>query len=111
MSPLALHRLYDLPGLDAQGRALAARIRRIRSSATVRPSARRAFAARIRIGSDLVQLIAHDPRLPPEIWGARDGMQELARAYAEFEETFEKQSAAFLDAVLDGDRGEAKGKP
>lgn len=95
--------LYNLKALDAEARNLAARIRRKAASTSARNmSPSKAFAERIRAGSDVVQLIAHDPRLPEALWGNRSGMRELAHAYADFETLIAKPAGDFLKQVLAG---------
>ena len=73
---------YGLDSLNREARRLARWIsdRRIPTS-----SAAEAFAARLRIGGLVARLVGHDPRLPPALWGRRNGMQELARAFRRFE--------------------------
>jgi len=98
-SPADLARLYDLDGLDSEARVLASRIRN-RKVSSMAP--RKAFAERMRVGGEAVQLIAHDPRLPSAIWGRRQGMRQLAEAFTEFEQRIAKPAAAFVEEVISG---------
>ena len=98
-SPADFARLYDLDGLDSEARTLASRIRNRRVSSM---SPRKAFAERMRIGGQAVQLMAHDPRLPAAVWGRRRGMHQLAEAVAEFEQRIAKPAASFVEEVISG---------
>ena len=86
--------LYDLGGLDSEARRLAAWIRRRNTSAR---SPEAAFVKRFKVGSRVAQLIGHDPRLPPAIWGERRGMQELVDTFRRFEECIAPQAQEFVD--------------
>jgi phenylacetic acid degradation operon negative regulatory protein len=97
--------LYDLDGLNAQAQALASRIRKIKVSSI---ASREAFALRIRIGAQAVQLIGHDPRLPAAIWGTRQGMRRLVEEFANFEENISKSASAFVQQVIS--RGDRQGQ-
>ena len=92
--PMPLELLYDLDGLDAEARRLAAWI--ITRSASAK-SPKAAFVARMKVGSRVAQFAGHDPRLPPEIWGERRGMREMAEAFRHFEECAAPASRLFLD--------------
>ena len=48
------------------------------------------------------KLIAHDPRLPPAVWGKLRGMRRLAEAFTDFEQRVAKPAAAFLEEVIFG---------
>jgi len=98
-SPADFARLYDLDGLDSEARALAFRIRKRRVSFL---SPRKAFAERMRVGGEAVQLIAHDPRLPTAIWGTRQGMRQLAEAFTDFEQRIAQSAASFVEEVIFG---------
>ena len=98
-SPSDFARLYDLDGLDSDARTLALRIRKRKVSSM---SARKAFADRIRVGGEAVQLIAHDPRLPVAIWGRRRGMRQLAEAFADFERRIAKLATSFVEEIISG---------
>ena len=96
-SPADLARLYDLDRLHLEARALASRIRNRRVSSM---TPRRAFAERMRAGGEAVQLMAHDPRLPPAVWGKRQGMRQLVEAFTEFEKRIAKPAASFVEEVI-----------
>lgn len=96
-SPADFARLYDLDGLDSEARRLASRIRN-RAVSPMSPS--KAFAERMRVGSEAVQLIAHDPRLPTAVWGRRRGMRQLAEAFTEFEERIAKPATYFVEEII-----------
>jgi DNA-binding transcriptional regulator PaaX len=98
-SPADLADLYDLDGLDAEARTLAARIRKRKLSSL---SPRNAFAQQIRVGGEAVQLLAHDPRLPALLWGGRQALRELAEAFMEFEQEIARPAMAFVDEVVSG---------
>ncbi len=98
LSSLAdLSRLYDLAALDSEAATLASRIRR---KAHANLNSKQAFVERIRIGGEVVQLVAHDPKLPDEIWGNRRGMRELLQAFSDFETDVAKPAAGFVDQVV-----------
>src|SRR5947207_9221450 len=71
--PVEFGTLYDLQGLDSEACRLAAWIGRKCISAK---SPQAAFVERMKVGARVAQLIGHDPRLPPAIWGTRRGMHE-----------------------------------
>ena len=96
-SPKDFARLYDLDGLDSEARILASRIRKRRVSSM---SPRKAFADRMRIGGEAVQLMAHDPRLPAAVWSRRQGMRQLAKAFTEFEQRIAKRAASFVEEAI-----------
>ena len=98
-SPADFARLYDLDGLDSDARILAARIRRRKVSSM---SPRKAFAERMRVGGEAVQLMAHDPRLPKAVWGRRRGMRQLAQAFTDFEQRIGKRAASFVEEAISG---------
>lgn len=110
VSPAGFDRLYDLSGLDSEARRLCLRVRRLTATLVSAKglTPRKAFAARIRIGGEAVQLITHDPRLPSELWGARSGMQDLIGAYAEFEEAVREPCSAFIQEVVSTSSGMGK---
>ncbi len=89
---------YNLNSLDREATRLATWIntRRIPSHAV--NSA--AFALRLKVGGLVARLMGHDPRLPPEIWGARTGMSKLVDAFRKFEKRIAPLSQKFLDEVV-----------
>lgn len=96
-SPGDLSGLYDLDALDAEAAALASRVRR---KARANLGSRQAFVERIRMGGEVVQFIAHDPRLPDEIWGNRHGVRTLVHAYSDFEAAVTRPAAAFVEQAV-----------
>jgi phenylacetic acid degradation operon negative regulatory protein len=102
VSPGDLSGLYDLNALDSEAVALASRIRR---KARVNLGPKQAFVERIRIGGEVVQLVAHDPKLPDEIWGNRHGVRNLVKAFSDFEAVVAKPAAAFVEHVVRGSLG------
>jgi DNA-binding transcriptional regulator PaaX len=92
--------LYDLDGLDSEARRLAAWIGRRSSISAKSPQA--AFVERMKVGARVAQLIGHDPRLPPAIWGKRRGMHEMVDAYRRFEDRIAPQAQKFMDERIDG---------
>ena len=96
-SPVDFARLYDLDGLDSEARTLASRIRGRKVSSW---SPRKAFAERMRVGGEAVQLMAHDPRLPAAVWSRRRGMRQLAEAFTDFEQRCAKAAASFVEEII-----------
>lgn len=92
----ALSALYDLDAIDAQARNIAADLTRLRNERS--PAA--AFASRLRAGGEVARFIAHDPRLPEELWGARKGLHALRKAWRRFEAETTPLSAAFIAEVI-----------
>jgi DNA-binding transcriptional regulator PaaX len=89
--------LYGLDALDREARALA---RWIGRRQTAVDTGERAFAARLEIGGKVARLAGHDPRLPAELWGKRQGMRDLVRAFGRFEARMAPRAQKFLDRVL-----------
>jgi len=89
--------LYDLDGLDAEARRVAAWIRR-RAAGAVTPRA--AFIGRMHVGERVARLIGHDPRLPQALWGRRRGMAEMVEAFYRFEERVAPPAQIFLDEAI-----------
>jgi DNA-binding transcriptional regulator PaaX len=86
--------LYDLIGLDAEGRRLAAWLRQRKWRASSPPAA---FVARMDAGARVARLIGHDPRLPQVMWGKRQGMFDAVRAFHEFEEQAAPKAQLFME--------------
>jgi DNA-binding transcriptional regulator PaaX len=99
----SVERLYELDRLDAVARRLAARLERRHSGrrGAVRISPREAFCARLRCGEDVVRLLHRDPRLPPQLWGARQGLTQLVEAYTRFEERLAEPAGAFVRSIVE----------
>ena len=97
LGDVPVSRLYDLDTLDREARKLA---RRIRAKRAPTNSPARAFAARLEIGGLVARLIGHEPRLPRALWGGRNAMSELFRAFAGFEKRAAHPSRRFLETVL-----------
>jgi DNA-binding transcriptional regulator PaaX len=88
--------LYDLRGLDSEARGLAAWLNR-KQGVSITPRA--AFLARMEAGGRVAQLVGHDPRLPPAIWGKRRGMAEVIREYRKFEKLVSGAAQRFMSAA------------
>ncbi|MBI1826882.1 MAG: hypothetical protein HY287_15410 [Planctomycetes bacterium] len=88
--------LYDLDGLDQEAKVVARRIRQKIASSL---SPREAFAARIRVGGQVANLVGHDPRLPREVWGQRTGISELVDGFSQFEQIIARQAQRFVDEI------------
>ena len=91
--------LYDLKGLDLEARRMAAWIRRRTAAAA---SSRKAFACRMEVGGRVARFIGHDPRLPPEVWGRRRGLRDLAAAFRRFESRVGPPARRFMESAIDG---------
>ena len=94
-----MENLYDLRGLDAEARELAAWLNR-QECRSITP--RTAFLAQMKAGGRVARLVGHDPRLPPSMWGKRRGMAELIREFRRFEERVSSPAQRFMtEAVAD----------
>jgi len=65
-------------------------------------SERAALRTRLTVGGRVARLVAHDPRLPREIWGRCTGFTDLVRAYGRFERRVAALSNRFVEQVLGG---------
>lgn len=92
-----LAQLYDLQGLDAEGRRLAAWIRRRIAGVD---SPRSAFVERLRVGGRVAQFIGHDPRVPAALWGKRRGLLESIDEFQRFEQQVVPQARQFLRETM-----------
>jgi DNA-binding transcriptional regulator PaaX len=92
--------LYELAALDRQARALAGWIRRQEATQS---TGERTFAARLKVGGLVSRLVAHDPRLPPELWGQRRGMRDLVLAYDRFDSRLAPLARRFVEQVTTTD--------
>ena len=92
-----VQKMYGLEAVDRQARRLAKRIR-AESRDARGPAA--AFRARLHMGGLAARLAAHDPRLPPEIWGRRRGFHELRRAFRSFDARIRRLADRFVDGVI-----------
>ena len=90
-------RMYDLNMLDREAHRLA---RLINSRPRSSRSPADAFAARIKVGGSVARLIGHDPRLPKTLWGNRNGINALVRAFCRFEAHAGPVAQDFLDDTL-----------
>lgn len=90
-----LEELYQLDDLDRQAGRLARWVR----SRKVPKDPARAFAERLKVGGQVARLVAHDPRLPPVLWGKRTGLAELVREHARFELRVKPRAARFLTGI------------
>jgi DNA-binding transcriptional regulator PaaX len=88
--------MYSLDDMDREAKKLARWIQQRK----VPPSDARAFAALMDVGGRLARLIAHDPRLPPVLWGGRTGIGELLRAYHDFEGRVKSASQRFIENTV-----------
>ena len=95
-APTELGCLYDLRRLDSQARRLAAWIHK-RNISSMSPRA--LFAERIKVGGQVVQLIGHDPRLPPSVWGQRRGLNDLVDAFLKFDKRVAGQAQNFVEEI------------
>ena len=91
-----VQKMYGLDALDRQARRLAEQIR-AESRDAKGPAA---FRARLHMGGLASRLVAHDPRLPPEIWGRRRGLHELRQAFRSFDARIGRLADRFVDAVI-----------
>lgn len=92
-------RLYDLEGLDSAATRLASWVER-HAARTVSPRA--AFVARMKVGGRVAQFVGHDPKLPPAIWGQRDGMRALYESFRRFEERIAPHAQKFVEEAKSG---------
>ena len=89
--------MYGVDAFDRQARRLASQIRAALRDAGD-PAA--AFLARLHMGGRAARLVAHDPRLPPEIWEGRRGLQELRDAFQRFEARIGTLADRFVDDAI-----------
>jgi len=94
--------LYELAVLDREARALAGWIRR---QGAVPSAGERTFAAHLKVGGLVARLIAHDPRLPPELWGPRRGLRDLVRAFDRFDSRLAPLARRFVGQVVADRKG------
>ncbi|HKO57717.1 MAG TPA: hypothetical protein VJ276_17755 [Thermoanaerobaculia bacterium] len=94
--PVDAAALYELDALDRRAMQLADWIARQRIPH--RHDAR-AFALRLRVGGRVVAVMGHNPRLPPAVWGKRNGMRRLAASYRRFERRIAPLAARFVEDV------------
>jgi phenylacetic acid degradation operon negative regulatory protein len=88
--------MYSVDVLDRQARQLT---KAIAALGDVR-SERAALRTRLTVGGRVARLVAHDPRLPREIWGRCTGFTDLVRAYGRFEHRVAALSNRFVEQVL-----------
>jgi DNA-binding transcriptional regulator PaaX len=96
-SKAACLRAYALDKLERRALRVAERVSRALATP---PTGERALALRLKIGEEIARLFSLDPHLPPELWGGRDPLAELARAHARLERVLARASAPFLESVL-----------
>ena len=92
-----VRKMYGLDALDREAWRLATQIRAESRDAS-RPAA--AFRARLHVGGLAARLVAHVPRLPPQIWGRRRGLQELREAFRSFEARIGGLADRFVAGVI-----------
>jgi len=88
--------MYSVDVLDRQARQLTKAITALGDAR----SERAALRTRLSVGGRVARLVAHDPRLPREIWGGRTGFMDLVRAYGRFEQRIAPLSTRFVEQVL-----------
>jgi hypothetical protein len=102
-----VQKMYAIDAFDRQALRLASQIRaELRDAGD--PAA--AFRARLHVGGLAARLVAHDPRLPPEIWGRRRGLQELREAFRSFEARIGKLADRFMDAAFGSEESRRAGR-
>jgi phenylacetic acid degradation operon negative regulatory protein len=89
--------LYELAALDRQARQLSGWIRR---QGAIQSTGERTFAARLKVGGLVTRLVAHDPRLPPELWGRWRGMRDLVRTFDRFDSRLAPLAKTFVEQVV-----------
>ena len=92
-----VQKMYGLDAFDRQARRLASQIRAALRAAGD-PAA--AFRARLHMGGRAARLVAHDPRLPPEIWEGRHGLLGLRDAFQRFEVRIGPLADRFVDGAV-----------
>jgi DNA-binding transcriptional regulator PaaX len=92
-----VQKMYGVDAFDRQARRLAGQIRAALRGAG-NPAA--AFRARLHMGGRAARLVAHDPRLPPEIWEGRRGLQQLRDAFQRFEARVGPSADRFVDGAV-----------
>lgn len=92
-----VQKMYGIDAFDRQARRLASQIR---AALRVAGDPAAAFRARLHMGGRAARLVAHDPRLPPEIWEGRRGLQELRDAFQRFEARIGPLADRFVDGAL-----------
>ena len=90
-------RAYGLGTLARRAARLGTRIARGLSAP---PTGARAFALRLEIGEAIARLFSANPRLPSALWGGRDPLHDVARAYARLERVLARAGAPFLAATI-----------
>ena len=92
-----VQKMYGIDAFDRQARRVAGQIRAaLRAAAD--PAA--AFRARLHMGGRVARLVAHDPRLPPQVWEGRRGLQELRDAFQRFEARIGPLADRFVDGAV-----------
>lgn len=97
MAPGVVSELYRLDELDRRARRLAKWIRRRRIPIG---GDGKAYAARLKVGGRVARLVGQDPRLPPELWGDRQGMRVLVGEFHRFERRIAPRAESFLGGVV-----------
>ncbi len=104
-----VQKMYGLDALDRQARRLA---NQIRAESREASGPAEAFRARLHLRGLAARLVAHEPRLPSEIWQRRRGLQELRQALRSFEVRIGRLADRFLDGVIGSEEsGCAEPKP
>ena len=92
-----VQKMYGVDAFDRQARRVAGQIRAALRDAGD-PAA--AFRARLHMGGLAARLVAHDPRLPPEIWEGRRGLHQLRDAFQRFEARIGPLADRFVDGAV-----------
>jgi len=92
-----VQKMYGLDAFDRQARRLA---NQIRAELRYADDQAAAFRGRLHMGGLAARLVAHDPRLPPEIWGRRRGLYEVREAFRTFEARIGRLADRFVDGVI-----------
>lgn len=89
--------MYSLEDFEREAKTLARWVSQRR-----RPTSNaHAFALLLDVGGRLARLIAHDPRLPPVLWGNRAGLTKLIQAYRKFERRVRLMALRFVEQVTE----------
>jgi DNA-binding transcriptional regulator PaaX len=91
-----LNAMYRLNDLDREAKKLAHWI----GERKIAKPGGSAFAVWMDVGGRMARLVAHDPRLPPELWDGRTGLGELVCAYRDFEERVTPAARGFIEEAI-----------
>lgn len=91
--------LWNLDALDRRFASAASKVRRLAAA----PDPRSAFAARLAVGGIVVHALSEDPFLPPVLWGARRGRQDLLDLRAEADARLAEAAVPFVRSIVGPD--------